>query len=227
MTKEIIKKIKIPLIFLIIFLTLYFFWYLLDLPDQASLIRMAEEYFDKYGLIVVFLSAVIEALLMVGFYYPGGMVILLGVIFIGPDPLKTALLVVIVTFGMVASYTVNFFLGKYGWYRLFLVLGMEEGIKKGQEKLTKHGVTAIALSNWHPNFGSITATAAGILHFPFRKYILFSFLSSFGWNIFWGTVAYFFGSVVLSVIGLRLALFIILIWIAIIVFSNRAHEQTT
>lgn len=199
----------------------------MDLPDQEQLTITAQKYFDRFGLFVVFLSAAIEALLFVGLYYPGGLVILLSVIFTGPDPLKVLGIVLVVTGGMVTSYVINFFLGRHGWYRLFRALGMEDQIKRGKEKLTKYGLTAILLANWHPNFGSIIATAAGVLNFSFKKFFMYSLLSSLCWNIFWGTVAYLFGDIVLSAIrGPQVILLVIAIWIAIVVFSSRKSASS-
>ena len=111
--KEILRKIKVPLFFFIVFFLSYFVWQALHLPDQSEILVTAQKYFQEYGLIVVFLSAIIEALLLVGLYYPGGLVILLGVIFAGPNPLVVALTVSVVTLGMFAGYIINFFLGKY------------------------------------------------------------------------------------------------------------------
>ncbi len=223
--KEILRKIKVPLFFFIVFFLSYFVWQALHLPDQSEILVTAQKYFQEYGLIVVFLSAIIEALLLVGLYYPGGLVILLGVIFAGPNPLVVALTVSVVTLGMFAGYIINFFLGKYGWYKLLLRLGLAEEIQRAQGKLNKNGATAIILSNWHPNFGSIMATAAGILHFPLLKFLSISFFSSLAWNIFWGSVAFFFGDVAFSIIGPKFAFVVIVIWVIVIFFRKDPKEK--
>src|SRR3989344_5209351 len=111
MSKNLFKKIALPLLFLGVFLSLYLIWRLLSLPPEDELIQIAKDYFEKYGFLTVFVSAVVEGLLLIGWYYPGSLVIFLGVIFAGKDIPKVVEVVSVVTIGLFIAYIINFFLG--------------------------------------------------------------------------------------------------------------------
>src|SRR3989344_8050874 len=211
-SKNILKTVGLPLFFLGIFLSLYLIWKILDLPPESELIEIARNYFDKYGLITVLLSAIIEGVLLVGWYYPGSLVIFLGVIFAGKNIPDVIQVVSVVTIGLYIAYIINFFIGKHGWYRLLLKFGLKEPLEKAQPRLAKHGPAGIFLSFWQPNLAALTATAAGILQFPLRKFLLFSLSATILWNIFWGTLVYFLGAASLSLLGVRFVLIAIVVW---------------
>jgi len=83
MPKNLIKFIKIisiPLILLVIYLSMYLIWGILGLPKESELLLIVKDYFSKYGLYIVFISALIEGFFLLGQYFPGGFVIFLGVI---------------------------------------------------------------------------------------------------------------------------------------------------
>ena len=225
MCKNIWQTIKIPLIFLGALLLLYLIWKILDLPPKAELIQITREYYDKYGLITIFVSAIIEGLLLIGWYYPGSLVIFLGVIFANKDIPQIAEVILVATMGLFIAYIIDFFLGKYGWYRLFLAFGLKESLNSAQHRLTKYGLTGIFISYWQPNLAALTSTAAGILYFPFRKFLLYSLISVITWNIFWSAVVYFFGEASLSFIGLRFVFIVIVGWIALRLLSRKFKRR--
>lgn len=207
------KRIALPFIFLLVFLSLYMVWKALNLPPESELIEIARGYFEKYGIITVLVSSIIEGMLLVGWYYPGSLVIFLGVIFAGKDVLQVIFVVSFVTLGLSIGYIINFFLGKYGWYRLLLAFGLKKPLNDAQKRLTKYGLSGIFVSYWQPNLAAVTSTAAGILRFPFRKFLLFSSFAVILWNVFWGTLVYFMGETALSIVGLKFVFVSILIWI--------------
>lgn len=214
MSKNILKKVALPLLFLGVFLSLYLVWKILGLPPEDGLIQMAREYFERYGLLVVFISAVIEGLLLVGWYYPGSLVIFLGVIFAGKDIPRVIAVVSVVTIGLFIAGIINFFVGRHGWYRLLLVFGLKEPLESAQHRLTKYGLSAIFISYWHPNLAALTSTSAGLLQFPFRKFFMYSLCATILWNIFWGALVYFLGEASLSLVGLRFVIIAVIVWIA-------------
>ena len=226
-SKNIWKTIGLPLIFLGVFSSLYLVWKILDLPPEAELIEIARAYFEKYGLVTVLVSAIIEGLLLIGWYYPGSLVILLGVIFAGKNIPHVIEVVSVVTLGLFIAYIINFFLGKYGWYRLLLAFGLKEPLENAQHRLIKYGLSGIFISYWQPNLAALASTAAGILHFSFRKFLLYSLVSVVTWNIFWGTLVYFLGEASLSFVGLKFAFIAIGIWIAFRLISRKIKREPT
>ena len=225
MSKNLFKKIALPLLFLCVFLSLYLLWRLLNLPPEDELIQIAKDYFEKYGLLTVFVSAVIEDLLLIGWYYPGSLVIFLGVIFAGKDIPKVVEVVSVVTIGLFIAYIINFFVGKYGWYRLLLAFGLKEPLENAEHRLTKYGLRAIFMSYWQPNLAALTSASVGILQFSFRKFLIYSFFATVLWSIFWGTIAYFLGGASLSFIGIRFIIIAILVWIVFRLWFKKGSTE--
>lgn len=214
MTSTFLKRIALPFLFLGLAVSLYGIWRMLDLPTQEELIEIARAYFERYGLIIVLASALIEGLLLVGWYYPGGLVIFLGVILAGEDETKVAAIILLVTLGLFLGYLINYFLGKYGWYRLLLAFGLKGPLENAEKRLARHGVGAVFLTCWQPNLAALTSTAAGILHFSFRTFALYSLIATFLGSAFWGTLVYLLGEAALSLPGLNFILVTIAVWIA-------------
>ena len=225
MTKDTLKKIVLPLIFLGVAVSLFFVWKIFNLPPQEKLIEIARSYFDAYGLITIFISSILEGVLLVGWYYPGSLVIFLGVIFAGHDAVRVTEVISVVTAGFFIAYALNFSLGKYGWDRGLLVLGLREALERAQRRLANYGLRVIFLTYWHPNLAGLTSTAAGILHIPFKKFFFYSCISAILWNIFWGSLVYFLGEQALTLIGFRFVLIILGIWILVRIFSEKLNTK--
>src|SRR5437763_13659400 len=90
MLRRALKIIAFPLAVLAVFGLLYAIWLALDLPPEETMIAAAKFYLDRYGVMIVLISAYLEGLLLIGWYFPGTLVIILALVFAGPDPLRTA-----------------------------------------------------------------------------------------------------------------------------------------
>jgi membrane-associated protein len=224
MLHKIWKIAGIPLIFLIIFTLLIFLWRLFGLPSNDELFVIIKNSFDEYGYFIMFVSAVAEGFIFAGVYYPGSFIIFLAVL-LAENIFQFGITVLVVALGLLLAYTINFMLGKYGWYRLLIALGLRESVEKAQKRLTKHGLIGIFLSYWMPNIASLTATAAGIMHYPFKKFLLYSLGAVIFWNLFWGLIVYTFGEVVLNIVGIPFFIAIIFGWIALNFISSRMKKK--
>ncbi|MDO8589952.1 MAG: VTT domain-containing protein [bacterium] len=213
MSKIDFKKALLPVSVLGIFLLIYLAWRFFALPPEDKLIEIARFYFDKYGLAILLVSALIEGTVLVGWYYPGSLVIFLGVILAGKDIPKVMAAVAAITVGLFFAYILNFLLGKYGWYRLLLRFGLREALDDVRARVTKYGLLAIFMSYWQPNLAALVATSAGILKFSFSKFLMLSLLAAMLWNTFWGTLVYFVGERTLSLVGIRFVLLAVFVWI--------------
>lgn len=212
--KNLLKIVGLPMLFLGVFLSLWAVWKILDLPPEDELIEITRRYFDLYGYWIVFASAIIEGILLAGWYYPGSLVIFLGVIFAGRNIPEVVWVVSSVTAGLFLAYLFDYTLGKYGWYKLLLKFGLREPIENAQTRLTKYGLSGIFLSYWRPNLAALISTAAGILQFSFKRFMLYSLIAVTLWNIFWGALVYFLGEAALTAVGIRFVLVAVVVWIA-------------
>ena len=209
-----LKFVALPLAVLATFGVLYVIWLALDLPPEETLAAAAKDYLDRYGIVIVLISAYLEGLLLIGWYFPGTLVIVLALIFAAPHPARFALVAAVAGTGLLSAFVTNFFAGKYGWYRVLLAFGLREPLENAQRRLTRYGLSAIFTTYWQANLASCISTAAGILQFPVRRFLLYSFAAEALWITFWASVIFFLGSAALSLVGFRMILFLIMLWIA-------------
>ncbi len=218
--REILKILSVPLIFLLIYLTFILIWTIFDWPRGEALITLVQGYFEAYGLWIVFVSALIEGFLVVGNYFPGGAIIFLGVISASGNIPLVLSVVALVSLAFFISYSLNYFVGRYGWYHLLLKFGFKESLVKAKVKLEKHGLNAILSSYWEPNLASVAATASGILQFPFKQFSIYSITGILIWNIFWGVFVFVLGETALKLIGLKYILIVFGAWIVFILVKE-------
>lgn len=214
-----LKKLALPLFCIGLFLSLLLIWKLLRLPSEEVMVEKARAYFFEYGLITIFIASLIESMLVVGVYIPGGLVIFLGVILSAGNPTQAFLSVLCTILGFSLGYIANYFIGYYGWYKLFTKFGLSNSLIKAEEQFRKHKYKAILFSYWQPNLGAFVSTAAGVLKASRKKFMIASTVAAIIWSTFWGLSAYFFGEKILSYLGIFF--FIIMsIWIGSIIVGH-------
>lgn len=223
--KNFLSPIWLPLFALAAVAMFYTVWMLLDLPPRNEVIETARQYFEHYGLITILIAAIIEGALFVGWYFPGSLVIVVGAVFAGKDIGQLFEVFVATTIGFWIAFTFNFFVGKYGWYRLLTALGFREALERAQAQVVHYGPRAIFLTSFHPNLAALTATAAGILQMPFRTFLIYMIAATLLWDTFWTTAAYFFGEYSIELIGPKFVLPFIAIWIGIIVYRKWRQDR--
>lgn len=195
-------------------------WILLDLPKDEQLIRIATEYFNKYGLVTILIASLTEGTLLIGWYAPAGLVIFLGVILSSHDPKQVFLSICMNIIGFICAYSFNYFMGRYGWYKVLLRLGARGPLERAQKNFDEYGMKAIYMSYWSPNLASLISTASGIARAPLRKFSVISSIATILWSFFWGTTAYLFGPKILNYLG---AIFVAVMagWIVYTLIKNR------
>lgn len=219
------KLLIIPLCVLGVFVLLGLLWNLFNLPPENELIAIIKSYFDTYGILLVFIASILESAFVIGVYAPGGMVIFLGVIFSAGDPFKAVLVVLSVVLGFLIGFTFDFYIGKLGWYKLFLHFGFGKILEKTQVQIQKYGLSVPWLGYHNPDVGSIVATAYGILNFSYWDFLKKSILPILAWCTFWGVLAYFLGMSALEVMGYRTLFIIIGVWIIARIIEVKIEER--
>lgn len=225
--RDLVSLIWLPLFGLLALGSFYVVWTLLDLPPTEQVVEIAKMYFDRYGLLTIFICAIIEGVLLAGWYFPGSFVIVLGVFLAGDDYVQLVEVFAVTTAGLLLAYVFNYFVGKYGWYKLLSALGFREALEKAQQQLTYYGPRAVFLTFWHPNLAALTSTAAGILHMPFRTYILHAIAATVLWDTFWTIVGYLLGEAALTVIGPQFVVAFIVLWVVAILLQNWRKPNPT
>lgn len=223
--KNLLEKLKLPIVIIFIAVSLTLVWKVLNLPSEDVLIGVAEEYFKKYGLLTIFIASLVEGMLLVGWYLPGSLVIFLGVVFSYGDPYRATSSVLVTIFGLGLAYTLNYFIGKYGWYKLFKILGLSNSLDKAQDTYKKYHNASIYFSYWQPNLASLISSAAGILKAPLVPFLVHSWTASILWLSFWGFLTFMFGRVILDYLG-PIFLFVLISWIGYIIYQNNKTPES-
>lgn len=109
--RRILRIVALPLAVLAVFLLLYAVWLALDLPPEETIVEIARGYLDRYGVVIVLISAYLEGLLLIGWYFPGTLVIIFALIAAGPDVPRVAQVAALAGSGLFAAYVTNFLAG--------------------------------------------------------------------------------------------------------------------
>jgi membrane protein DedA with SNARE-associated domain len=226
--KKYLKVLIAPAIIFVVVLLLDLSWKKLNLPPEEQLIPIIKAYFDLYGIWVVFLASVVESAFVVGIYAPGGLVIFLGVIFSIGSPFHAMMVVASVIVGFIIGFSIDYLLGRYGWYKFFLHFGLGKALEKTKLKMEKFSMSTVWVGYHHPDVGSFIATTCGILQYSYLKFLKLTILPVTAWCAFWGVLAYVLGNKALELMGYKMLLVILGVWvIARLIETKLAEKKAT
>jgi membrane protein DedA with SNARE-associated domain len=226
--KEITENKEIFISFaivLVILFSVFGLWNYFDLPDQKDLVEIVQGFFTKYGLPVIFIASILESLLLIGNYFPGSLVIFLGVSMASGMPMVAAKTIAVVCAGMYIGYNINYFLGKFGLYKAVEKFGYKSEIEKLSKKLEEKGVIAGFFLYIMPGMGSLISTTFGVVKYNYFKFLLFTIVTTTFWNSLWGILVYFFGMKVFEIMTSYVSVFIILVLYFIYMYRSGKFEE--
>ncbi|MBI2033315.1 MAG: VTT domain-containing protein [Candidatus Levybacteria bacterium] len=195
---------------LFLFLLRYF------LGDPSEIFEKIKHFYVSYGYPMIFVGAILEATFPVGLYVPGSTVILFGSALSRSGGLQFPIVYILAVTGLLLGYTLNYFVGRYGIYRVVSRFGLEMGIEEAKKRLKKHGKKAILIGYFHPGSASLLSTAAGVVHLTLSEFFLLSLIGQSLWALLWGGLAYFFGMIIIELLLKYfgyIAMFLIVIWV--------------
>ncbi|MBS3086392.1 VTT domain-containing protein [Candidatus Pacearchaeota archaeon] len=223
--KKFAKEVSIPIILLAIYFILFHVQKVVSLPAQDALIELTLDYINTRSIFFIFLIALVEGGLILGQYAPGGIVISLSIISAGGDVVKVILLCLVISLAYLVAYGIDYFIGYYGINRLIEKFGLYDRVSKYKRLLEKNVFTTIFFSYWETNIASIVAAAAGSLKVSFKKFFLYSVICVLFWVIFWAIILFFFGNIVLRILGYQYLLILVVIWISFIFYRNFLKKE--
>jgi len=191
--QKIIQYVAIPILAVGFYLLLIFIARKIGLPSPEMIIAWAQKYYEQYGYWVVLVGALAEGALFINWYLPGSIVVALGAVFARSAGLNIYLMLFMVIIGFYSTALLNYAMGRFGWYHVFIKLGLKQPLEKIQAKVQDKGLKILFTTYVHPNFGALAATSAGILRMDFYKFALYALISIALWNSFWTTIFYWFG----------------------------------
>lgn len=211
-----------------ILLSVFIFLYrIFDLPSPSDLSQLIVKWYKSYGLVIVFFSAIAESLFVISIYLPGSLAIILAVYSLGSNFENLLFICLYVIIGFTISNIINYFLGKYGYYRLLLFFKQRNIITKMQYRLERSGLFTVFLTGIHPNFLAITMVCLGIARISFYKSLINSVISVSFWVILWTYIA----SKVVTKINLKdpnqsvYLLLIFFLWGVFLIIKSRFEKK--
>ncbi|MBU4099072.1 VTT domain-containing protein [Patescibacteria group bacterium] len=186
----------------ILFLQIFFFVFIYaviiiflrnKMPDISRMIGMAEQIYGTYGYLLIFLAALAEGTFIIGLYMPGSFIVLLGVSLARLGVTSFPLVILFGTLGFCSGYSINYCLGRFGWYRIIEGIGFEKKITETKYNLKHHYNKALFWGYIMPSTGSMLSTACGILKVPFKEFISKTMMIQAFWSMLLGGLAYIFG----------------------------------
>lgn len=182
------------------------------IPGPAKIIDLLEQGYANYGYWVVFLSAILEGLVIINLYFPGSTAILLGVILAERSGLSVPLVIVTAIVGFSISYSVNYLIGRFGISRLLDRFGYGKIIKETSEKLKEKGPGMILTSLFHPNLGAFVTTGAGVIKMPVWQYAIATLTGLIVWDSIWGLLASTLGEQIIKLFESWLIIPLLIAW---------------
>jgi len=179
-------------IFVVFYLALLFF-FRNQIRDVSNIVQFAEEIYGAYGYYLIFLGALVEGTFIIGLYIPGSLIVFLGVSLAKLGITTFPMVILVGTLGFCAGYSINYFLGRYGWYRIIEGIGFEKQIDKAKVNLRKHYDKALFWGYVMPSTGALLSTASGIMRVPFRHFLIKTVSIQLFWSLLLGGLAYIFG----------------------------------
>lgn len=177
----------------------------------------ARKLYGQWGLLFMFFASLIEGMLFVNWYFPGSFIVLTGALLSRGGLVPFWRFVPVVFLGFFFAFLADYFIGRYGFYHLIKKFKMfADRIEAAKRALEKRSVSTFFIWYFHPQSGNFVATAAGILHFPFFKFLVLNALAGFSWMAFWVGLVYIFGGIILRIISdysFLIAVFALAVWV--------------
>jgi membrane-associated protein len=164
------------------------------LTDLSAVVGWLRPLYDDWGYLIVGLGAFLENTLLLGLFFPGGTMVLLGAFYSRAGALAWPLVLALATLGTAAGVLTDFLVGRLGLYRLIastrLGKRLAPHLVKAHRFLERHGAWAVLLGHFAGQARSGLALAAGLSGFPFRRYALYELAAAFLYNLLYCVLGY-------------------------------------
>ena len=170
------------------------------IPTAQEIIEHFASIYARYGYEIIFISAFLEALVLINLFVPGLVAMALGAIFVRTGQTELTLVVLAATSVVILGYIVDYLLGYFGVGDLFAKTGFGWMVKKAKDQLIKLGNHGLILGFAYPNVASFLSLAAGTTKINFIWFVALAVISSAFWVSMWGIVIYTVGEIFLTIL---------------------------
>lgn len=195
-------------------------------PTSDELINVFADLYSKYGYEIIFVSALLEGLVLVNLFVPGMVALALGAIFARTGETDLTLVILTASLGIVLGYVIDFLMGYFGFGDTLKKLGYEGLLNSSRDKLKRFGNRGLIVGFFHSNVGSFLAFASGTMRLSFSNFIVVAIASTIVWATLWGIAAYYFGDIFLFVIK-RYSFLLVLAVMAFFILASYWKYKST
>jgi membrane protein DedA with SNARE-associated domain len=158
-----------------------------QLPDLNQLIQFLQQYYASWGYAFTALGAFMENTAILGLFFPGGTMILLGAFYAKLGVLSFPAVWLLGALGTMAGASLDFWAGRLGVYKLLFRLmpgsqKLEKGMDGAHAFMEKWGLPSIFLAHFVGHVRSFVAVSAGTCSLPYRKFLLYEGIAALAWS---------------------------------------------
>lgn len=188
-------------------------------PTSEELISVFASLYARYGYEIIFVSALLEGLVLVNLFVPGMLALALGAVFARTGETDLTLVILTASLGIVLGYIIDFLMGYFGFGDTLKKLGYEGFLSTSREKLKQFGNRGLIVGFFHSNVGSFLAFTSGTMRLSFLNFLIVAVSSTLVWASLWGIAAFYFGEIFLAIIK-RYSFLLVLIVIASFILAS-------
>lgn len=153
---------------------------------------------DHWGYLIIFLSAIIEALPALGTFSPGHTIVILGGFFAQLGVLRLSAVVLVAAAGAIIGDLLGYvigrryghnFISRYGKYFFF----NQEKYEATRQMVNQHAGKTLIIGRFSAFTRAFAPFIAGISHVRFGKFIAYDFIGGLAWAVASVLLGYFFG----------------------------------
>jgi len=153
---------------------------------------------DHWGYLIIFLSAIIEALPALGTFSPGHTIVILGGFFAQLGALRLSAVVLVAAAGAIIGDLLGYvigrqyghnFISRYGKYFFF----NQEKYEAIRQMVNQHAGKTLIIGRFSAFTRAFAPFIAGISHVGFDKFIAYDFIGGLVWAVASVLLGYFFG----------------------------------
>jgi membrane protein DedA with SNARE-associated domain len=184
------------------------------MPNTNQIIDLIRDQYLSYGYLIVLVAAFLEYIIGVGFLWPGGTLILLGVLYCVNGQLSLPLLIGAVWIGAVLGNLVTYWLGLAGVLRLIKASRfypkIEPYLERAHNFMLNYGRRSVFISQFIGYVRPFVSLLAGAVRLPFHHFLVYQIPAALIWNIIFCGVGFLlvksFSNVEMLMSGLGIAI---------------------
>lgn len=156
-------------------------------------LRLAQDLFESYGYLTVFLAPMLENTLFIGAIIPGTLVMLLAGLSAHDGLISFWPAVLLGIIGAIIGDTISYGMGRYGWKRFGLESRFGRWAEQMREPLLKHSIWLVLSYHFAGYSRLIGPAASGYLRLPLLRWMLLDYIGVTLWVISFLTAGYLLG----------------------------------